>query len=170
VSDVGKIEVGSVQAARTRVQSHRAVLQEVDVDQGRLNGNGATIKSRIDARSPLATVEKSGEAKGRRCLRLSILLQRRGSDMNRVLIVLALVLAPAAAFADKQAAATCAGSLQPGAKAIFDATMANLGSGQKALDVMKAQVTQLVKAGTVQKSSARADAKAAGDCLKLLKS
>jgi hypothetical protein len=90
--------------------------------------------------------------------------------MNRLLIALTLILAPAAAFADKQAADSCAASLQPGPKAIYDGTVANLGSGQKAGEVMKGQVIELVKSGKVQKTSAKSDAQAAGQCLKLLKS
>jgi hypothetical protein len=90
--------------------------------------------------------------------------------MNRTLVALFLILTPAVAFADKQAATTCAASLQPGPKAIFDATLANLGSGQKVQDVVKTQVTELVKAGTIPKSSAKADTQAAVGCLKLFKS
>jgi hypothetical protein len=63
------------------------------------------------------------------------------------------------------AADACAADLSPEAKAIYDAAVPEFASSADPRALVKARVADLVKAGTVQRESARASAKAAGGCL-----
>jgi hypothetical protein len=91
--------------------------------------------------------------------------------MVRIAITLLLILSPAAAFADKEAAAACAAGLQPQSRAIFDATLAKLGAGtgEKPGEILKAETIALVKAGTLPQDGAKTAAQEAGACLKMFK-
>ena len=57
------------------------------------------------------------------------------------------------------------------ARAIFDATIAKLGAqtGEKAVDIIKAETVALVKAGTLPQDAAKTAAQEAGACLKMFR-
>ena len=93
--------------------------------------------------------------------------------MARIAIILALMLLPATAFADKQAAMSCANDLNPGARNVFDTTLAKMrgggqggggGGGGGGAEGIKAEMAAMVKAGTP-----RQDVQAAAGCLKMFK-
>jgi len=62
-------------------------------------------------------------------------------------------------------AEACAAKLSPEAKAIYSAAAPEFGSSADPRAFMRAKVEDLVKAGTVQRDSARSSATAARDCL-----
>jgi membrane fusion protein, multidrug efflux system len=61
---------------------------------------------------------------------------------------------------------SCAAGLSTEAKAIYDAAAPEFAASTDPRALIKAKVTDLVKAGAVRQDSARASAKAAGDCLR----
>ena len=69
------------------------------------------------------------------------------------------------AGAQSGGAAACAAALSPEAKAIYDAAAPEFASAPDARALLRSKAVDLVKAGTVQRDSARASAKAAGECL-----
>lgn len=83
----------------------------------------------------------------------------------RSMIIAALLLVPASALADQNAADTCAASLPKDGKTIYESVGPSYKPGTDLRALMKAQVPGLVMAGKVDKSSARANAVAAGKCL-----
>jgi hypothetical protein len=89
--------------------------------------------------------------------------------MFRMSILLLLALTPTLAFADPQAAMSCAAQLQPGAKAVFDGTIAGVRSGTQAKEALKATRASLIQSGTITQASAQSDVQSAVACLKLLK-
>ena len=64
------------------------------------------------------------------------------------------------------AADACAAALPPEAKVIYDAVAPEFASSSDPRALLKAKVADLVKAGAVQRDSARSSAIAAGDCLR----
>lgn len=89
--------------------------------------------------------------------------------MVRISIALFFALSPTFALADMQAARSCAADLQPGAKAIFDGTLASVRSGSKPKEAIMSTRAELIKAGTISQADARTQVQAAVACLKLLK-
>jgi hypothetical protein len=85
----------------------------------------------------------------------------------RTLLMAALIVAPAAALADQQAADACAAALPTEARAIYDATLPQALAGADLRDAVTTQTRALVGAGQVKRMSARGSAEAAGKCLKL---
>ena len=75
-------------------------------------------------------------------------------------VVPALVI-PGATFADTSAASACAADLPAEPKAIYDAAAPEFAAAADPRALVKAKVAVLVKAGTVQRSSARSSARAA---------
>jgi hypothetical protein len=67
-------------------------------------------------------------------------------------------------------AEACAAGLPSEAKAIYDAAAPGFASSSDPRALVKAKVVDLVKAGTVQRDSARSSAMAAGGCLEQLSS
>lgn len=88
--------------------------------------------------------------------------------MRIAMIIAALVLVPASAFADKVAADACAAKLTAKPKLIYDASYPKIATAAIP-DVLKAETTKLVQAGQVSRAEARPAAEAAGACLKLAK-
>jgi hypothetical protein len=91
-------------------------------------------------------------------------LSRRHEAMVRIATTLFLMLLPATAFADRQAAMTCAAGLTPQGRAAFDATVAKLAGGGANADTIRAEMAAMVKAGTP-----REDVQAAAGCLKMFR-
>jgi hypothetical protein len=80
-----------------------------------------------------------------------------------------LVLLPGAAFADRQAADTCAATLQKDAAAIYSASVAQISPGANVRDIVRSVTRDMVRSGNLSRSGARPAAESAGACLKLLK-
>ncbi len=86
-----------------------------------------------------------------------------------VLIAAILLVAPLQAFADPAAAVKCRAGLAPDAKLIYDAAFPLVTPTTVIRDVLKQQTRSLVIAGKVKRATARDNAKAAGECLRLLR-
>jgi len=86
-----------------------------------------------------------------------------------VLIAAILLLGSSRAFADPAAAAKCRASLAPDGKLIYDAAFPLITPTAVIRDVLKQQTRSLVFAGKVKRSTARANATAAGKCFLLLR-
>lgn len=80
-----------------------------------------------------------------------------------------LVLVPAAAFADQQAADTCAAKLGKDAATIYSASVAQISPGANLRETVKSVTRGMVRSGSLSRSDARPAAESAGTCLKLLK-
>jgi hypothetical protein len=89
--------------------------------------------------------------------------------MFRCMIAAALVLLPAAAFADKQTAAACAGKLTPEAKLIYDTAAPTIKPDTMIRDPLPPMVRPMVMAGKVSRATAQQSGQAAGLCLNELK-
>jgi hypothetical protein len=83
--------------------------------------------------------------------------------------LLATLLASGVAFADAGAAGSCAVGLPTESKAIYDAAAPGFAASADPRALVKAKTVDLVKAGAVQRASARSCATAAGNCLKKLR-
>jgi hypothetical protein len=80
-----------------------------------------------------------------------------------------LVLLPAAAFADRQAADTCSATLPKDAAAIYSASVAQISPSANVREIVRNVTRAMVRSGNLSRSDARPAAEAAGACLKLLK-
>lgn len=90
----------------------------------------------------------------------------------RKTIVLGMVAAVVSVTGARGATAdaeSCAGALPPESKAIYDATRGDVAGGADIRDAVTERTRALVESGSVKRSSARASAVEAGNCLKLLK-
>ena len=90
--------------------------------------------------------------------------------MRRFAIVTFTILASSAAWADAKQAQSCAGGLSGEPKTIYEASAADVNAGGDVKSVLESKTRSLVMDGKVARSSARASAEAAGQCLKMLKS
>lgn len=79
-----------------------------------------------------------------------------------------LVSMTLAAHADKAAADSCAGGLDPAAKAIYDTTIAAKPTPATARGLVVDEVKKQIAAGNLTMSQGRAAGQAAGTCLKML--
>jgi len=84
-------------------------------------------------------------------------------------IALVAVVPVGAAYADAGSANACAAGLAPSARAIYDAAAPGFAASNDPRGLVKATTMNLVQAGTIPMSEARADATAAGACLKKLR-
>lgn len=80
------------------------------------------------------------------------------------------VLAAGHAWADAKQAQSCAASLSPESKTIYEASSADVSAGGDIKSVLESKTRSLVIDGKVARSNARPSAEAAGACLKFLKS
>lgn len=87
----------------------------------------------------------------------------------KYLITFAVALLPATALAGKVEAETCAASLSPPAKQIYDATAPNVTATSNLRQLVTEETRALVRSGKVSRADARANARAAGQCLQQLK-
>jgi len=85
------------------------------------------------------------------------------------LAILVLILAPCCAHADTTAATSCADGLSADAKAIYAATAPSIKTADDPRAFIKSKAMELVEAGRIGRFSARSNAQAAGDCLKMLR-
>ena len=88
--------------------------------------------------------------------------------MRRVMMPLLLLSMTAVASADRQAADTCAASLDSAAKTIYDETMASDPTPATARDIVVSEVKKQISAGALTMAQGRAAGEAAGACLKKL--
>jgi len=88
--------------------------------------------------------------------------------MLRVAVLAGLLLHPAASFADKASAETCAAELPAEAKLIYHTVLPHLGSSDNRATIAEV-VRDLVRARLVSSASARDSATLAGRCLRLLR-
>ncbi|SFK52241.1 hypothetical protein [Methylocapsa palsarum] len=89
--------------------------------------------------------------------------------MKSACIAILLLLAPSAAFADRQAADACAASLTSDSSAIYRATVARISPGVDVRDIVRSVTRAMVMSGTLDRAGAKPAAEAAGACLKLLR-
>ena len=68
--------------------------------------------------------------------------------------------------ADTAAAKACAATLPKDAKAIFDATLPQIGPGADLRSLVTSNTRSLALSGSIDRGSARQSATAAGECLK----
>jgi hypothetical protein len=80
-----------------------------------------------------------------------------------------VLLAPTCAPADMAAASACAASLTDDGKAIFHAAAPGIKAAGDKYQFVKGKTLALVSAGDVSPFSAKGNAEAAGECLKLLR-
>lgn len=85
--------------------------------------------------------------------------------MHRLLIALALMLAPVPAFAGQTEATDCAVNLDDNGKLVFEASIAGVKPGVDLKALVTAKTKQLVMDGKLKRSVAKPAAMAAGDCL-----
>jgi hypothetical protein len=96
-------------------------------------------------------------------------LRQKGASMKFLCVIGVLVLLPAAASADRQAADTCAAKLRKDAAAIYSASVAQFSTGANVGDIVRSVTRGMVRSGNLTRSDARPAAESAGACLKLLK-
>lgn len=89
--------------------------------------------------------------------------------MRVSLILLSTLLFTTPVWADPKKAQSCAGSLQPESKLIFEQSAADVSAGGDIKSILASKTRALVIGGKVTRSTARPSAEAAGECLKLLK-
>jgi len=82
-------------------------------------------------------------------------------------IVVLCLIASRGAHADKAAANSCAATLQPHARLVFDAVIATLLPELKLRSVIEARVRELVFMDRLMISAARPAAEAASECLRI---
>jgi hypothetical protein len=85
------------------------------------------------------------------------------------LAILVLILAPCCASADTAAATSCADVLSGDAKAIYAAAAPGIKTADDPRAFVKSKVVELVESGRIGRFSARSNAQAAGDCLRMLR-
>ncbi len=81
---------------------------------------------------------------------------------------LCLVCMTTAAYADRKAADSCAASLSPPAKQIYENTLASNPTPATARGIVVSQVEKLIAEGKLNMADGRAAGEAAGACLKML--
>ena len=91
--------------------------------------------------------------------------------MTRVSLAasLALLTLLSGGAAHAASAAGCAAGLSPAAKAIYDAAAPGFAASADPRGLVRDKTMALVQAGTIGQNEARADAMAAGGCLKMLR-
>jgi hypothetical protein len=89
--------------------------------------------------------------------------------MKKLAMIVLIALAPAAVLADQAASTKCRGKLNADGKAIYDKSLPLATPDANLREVVTEQTRALAGAGTIQVPTARANAEAAGECLKLLK-
>jgi hypothetical protein len=97
------------------------------------------------------------------------LKQKREGLMAMRLAILVLISAPCCARADTTAATSCADGLSADAKAIYAAATPGIKTADDPRAFVKSKVVALVESGAIGRFSAKSNAQAAGDCLKMLR-
>jgi hypothetical protein len=87
--------------------------------------------------------------------------------MNRYAMLALLALLPASAMANEAAATKCRGKLNPEATQIYDKSLPLATPDANLRDVVTQQTRALVASNSIQMPTARANAEAAGKCLKM---
>ncbi len=82
---------------------------------------------------------------------------------------LSLAIICGTAFADESNSETCAASLTPTGKAIFEAVAPSVEADTNLKKLLKKKVRPLVMSGKMERKDAMANAPLAGECLLLLK-
>jgi ABC-type transporter MlaC component len=85
------------------------------------------------------------------------------------LAILVMALATFCARADTATATSCADGLSADARTIFDTTAPGVKTADDPRAFIKTKVVALVEAGRIGRFSARSNARAAGECLKMLR-
>ncbi len=88
--------------------------------------------------------------------------------MRTILALALILLAPASALADQNAADACATGLSAAPKQIYEGTLAENPTAATARDIVVAQTKKLVSAGKLSMGDARSAGQAAGNCVKML--
>jgi len=86
-----------------------------------------------------------------------------------ICLSLSIVAISSAAFADKMNSETCAASLTPTGKIIFEAVAPSVEAETNLKKLLKKKVRPLVISGKLKRKDAKANAPLAGECLLLLK-
>ena len=90
--------------------------------------------------------------------------------LRKSIFIAAMVLAaPLYALADPAAAMKCRANLSPDAQMIYDRVLPLVTPDTNIRDVIKQQTRSLVFSGKLKRSTARANAEAAGECFRLLR-
>ena len=87
--------------------------------------------------------------------------------MKKFAMIALIALAPAAVMADQAAATKCRGKLNKDAGLIYDKSLPLATPDANLRDVVTEQTRALVGANTIPMDTARTNAEAAGECLKL---
>lgn len=82
---------------------------------------------------------------------------------------LSIAVMSSTAFADDVKSETCAASLSPTGKAIFEAVAPSVEADTNLKKLLKKKVRPLVMSGKLKRKDAKANASLAGECLLLLK-
>jgi hypothetical protein len=88
--------------------------------------------------------------------------------MRIVLAGILLIARTTINLADRKAADTCAATLAPISKEIYERTIANNPTPDTGRDIVVAETKKLIAEGKVTVGEARPHAEAAGECLMLL--
>jgi hypothetical protein len=91
------------------------------------------------------------------------------TTIRLTILALALALATCGARADTATATSCADGLSVDARTIFDTVAPGVKQADDPRAFIKTKVVALVEAGRIGRFSARSNAQAAGDCLKMLR-
>ena len=86
-----------------------------------------------------------------------------------IYLSLSIAAISSTAFADKVNSETCAASLTPTGKTIFEAVAPSVEADTNLKELMKKKVRPLVMSGKLKRKEAKANAPLAGECLLLLK-
>ena len=86
-----------------------------------------------------------------------------------IYLSLSIAAMSSTAFADKVNSETCAASLTPTGKTIFEAVAPSVEADTNLKELMKKKVRPLVMSGKLKRKDAKANAPLAGECLLLLK-
>ncbi len=89
--------------------------------------------------------------------------------MKKFAMIALIALAPMAVMADQAASTKCRGKLAKDAKLIYDNSLPLATPDANLREVVTDQTRTLVSAGTIPMDTARPNAEAAGECLKLLR-
>ncbi|MCX7355777.1 MAG: hypothetical protein NTY59_13290 [Alphaproteobacteria bacterium] len=89
--------------------------------------------------------------------------------MKKFAMIALIAFAPVAVMADQAAATKCRGKLNKEARLIYDQSLPLATPDANLRDVVTEQTRALAGAGTIPVETARPNAEAAGECLKLLR-
>ena len=89
--------------------------------------------------------------------------------MKKFAMIALIALAPAAVMADQAASTKCRGKLNKEAGMIYDKSLPLATPDANLRDVVTEQTRALVGANAIPMDTARPNAEAAGECLKLLR-